>query len=210
MRDGEEKLRLIRFQRPSSNGVEVGAHQTAGKISLVKNSGYSFDDASVYTATTSPGPTGVPEGALCTHRILLDAGQLKIIRWGKPAEGGELLFREFQRKGESSLSGHASVAHAIDIERVYGGNAIAKVVSAHAGWGSFCKTLPKDRGKRRLHVIAWDDDLKKTAEKTLSGKFTDVEIAPVAAGDDLSSRFVTALRGTDGNLKVVLWALKGS
>jgi hypothetical protein len=204
LRDSQEELRLIRFQNESTGLIQRGATITAGKVSLVKTSGYDFS-GHLYTATVSPGPTGVLTGILCTHRLLVGAGQLKIIRWDT-SHDGTFLHRAFNRKGDTSVSGHESVATAIDIKPITFsfGSLRAIAVSAHSGFGTFCNS--GNHGKRQLHVNAWDEDLKKTAQATMDGDFTDVEIAPIRPGDGFS-RFVTALRGSGGNLKLVLWAL---
>ena len=79
-------------------------------------------------------------------------------------------------------------------------------VTAHPGHGSFRALLSRDQGKPRLHVIAWSEDLTTTAQATLGGRHT-LRFAPLQPVGD-SARFITALHGVRGELKLVVWGVR--
>ena len=213
IRESGDRLKLISFQSPAREGVDRGGVGQGAEVSLVRTNGHDFGGDTVYTVTASPGPTGVRTGQFGQHRLLVDAGLLKVIRWDKeprPDGPNALLAADFDRKHAFELGGSDGLATAADIAHVLGTAGIdSNVVTAHAGFETYRKALARDRGKPRLHVIAWSDELKKTADATLGGKYTHVEMVPIRPqeGAGGASRFFTALRGERGELKLVVWRL---
>ena len=210
MRDSENKLRLIAFHLPDKRGIMRGGLGTGGGIRRGRTSGYSFAN-SVYTATISEGPIGIRTGPFDNHRLLVDTGLLKVIRWQHHPKSSPLI-NEFdqplQRLAEVEVGPTDGLAYAVDISNLV--PAIAQdseFVTAHTGHGTFRKLLSKDQGKPCLHVIAWSEDLTKTAQATLGGDYTHVEIASLRPAGD-RARFVTALRGIRGELKLVVWGVR--
>ena len=176
----------------------------------MRTSSYNFT-AAAYTATISEGPIGVRTGPFGNHRLLVDTGLLKVIRWQHHSKASPLI-NEFdqpsKRMAEFEVGATDGLAYAVDINNLVPSIGLdADVVTAHAGHGTFRRLLSRDQGKPCLHVIAWSEDLKRTAQATLGGHYTHVEIAPLRPVGD-SARFVTVLRGVRGELKLVVWGVR--
>jgi hypothetical protein len=213
MRDEENELRLIAFHLPEKRDVTRGGFGTGGRIRQVRSTSYSFADP-VFTATVSKGPIGIRTGPHDNHRLLVDTGLLKVIRWEHRAvsdSGGALINmfdQPLERSAEFEVGATDGLAYAVDIMNLVGGIGFdASLVTAHTGHGTFRKLLTKDQGKPELRVIAWSEDLAKTAQATLGGDYTHVEMAPLRPVGD-SARFVTLLRGVRGELKLVVWGVR--
>jgi hypothetical protein len=135
-------------------------------------------------ATISDGPIGIRTGPFDNHRLLVDTGLLKVIRWEhrQVAGSGEALINVFDqpldRSAEFEVGATDGLAYAVDIMNLVRGIGMeSSLVTAHTGHGSFRRLLTKDQGKPELRVIAWSEDLAKTAQATLGGDYTHVEMA---------------------------------
>jgi hypothetical protein len=85
-------------------------------------------------------------------------------------------------------------------------------ITAHAGYGSFEKLLPKDQGKRQLTLTLWRIDTSKTtivfdkrASVTRKGNFRKLALAFRGHGNSIPQTFVLAAQDGSDNLRVMVW-----
>ncbi len=211
VKDADNKLRLISFTESNPQIHRRGGMGTGGEIMAGKTAGIAFA-GDVYTVTLSnDGPIGVRTGPHGNHRRLVAGGLLKVIRWRYERVGGSApIDNHPTREAEHQIGPSDGIARTVDISNLFFNlqNVDAEIVTAHNGYGTFKKLLTKDQGKPRLHIITWNEDLKKTAQTTLGGNYSNIEIVPVRPFAD-SSRFVTVVRGTEtGELKISAWAVR--
>lgn len=202
MRDGQGKLRLINFWPPVLRGG-MGHGEDIADVRVTSDGG-AFS-GKWFTFSIGNGPTAVKSGALCTHRLLVDAGQGKIIGWEM---AGTSLTSDFKRTKEVELTGRSGLAGKADLVLL---RSPAFLVTGHLGFGSWCKFLPKDRGEPHLRLIVWDPISKtaaiiKTAEAELGGDYAELGITEIARNGD-QQRVVVALQGRRGELKVTVWGI---
>jgi hypothetical protein len=203
MRDGEGKLRLIHFWNPLFRGG-IGTGLGISDVRITNNSdGFSGE---WFTFSIDEGPTGVRTGAGCTQRLLIGHGLGKLIGWKLENTSLQSNFKRTREKQLTDFGGIAKVADLVFLDST----PRARLVTAHLGFDNFCRLLPEDRGKPRLQLTVWDtrsreDEFVKTAEAHLGGDYTEIGITEVTY--PTQQRFVVALRGVRGELKVTHWRL---
>jgi hypothetical protein len=209
--DGELRVRQFRFEDGSHTTRSVGTG-TGGEISEVRIADDRTGSPSVgelFTFSTTDGPTGVRIGAGCSHRLLVEHGHGKIIGWRAL---GENQHGELQRTREKQLTDFGGIAKEVDLLFLRGGQ--NRLVAAHLGFENFCRLLERDRGKPRLTLFVWDtgsrsDEFIRVAEAHLGGDYTHIAMTEIAPSDN-QRRFVVALRGVRGELKVTVWGFTRS
>lgn len=128
----------------------------------------------------------------------------KLIAWEKDTP---TIAAPFERGAERDFTGSGGIAAAVALEVLHPLPG-PEFVTGHLGFGTFRKLRAKDQGKPRLELHLWrlGDTFQKLATARLGGHYTDLDIAMIARRDD-DARFVVALRGVGGELKVTVWAV---
>ncbi len=202
MRDSAGRLRLIHFWSP----LFRGGLGTGGAISDVRigadGSGFSGE---WFTFSIDNGPSAVRTGAGCTGRRMIGHGRGKLIGWKLKNTS---IQADFDRTREKQLTGFGGIAKKADL--VFLGRR-GRLVTAHLGFDNFCRLLQRDQGKPRLQLTVWktfarDDAFIKATDGHLGGDYTELGITEIK-GSGNQDRFVVALRGTNGELKVTVWGV---
>jgi hypothetical protein len=112
----------------------------------------------------------------------------------------------------TGLTDFGGIAKKVDLLFLRGGQ--NRLVAAHLGFDNFCRLLERDRGKPRLTLFVWDtgsrsDEFIRVAEAHLGGDYTHIAMTEIAPSGN-QRRFVVALRGVRGELKVTVWGFTRS
>jgi hypothetical protein len=198
MVDSDGRRRVIDFRAPlqrrsTAVGGKISAITTMGQVGWIWLS-----------VTASQGPIGVRTGLAGGGRLLLEAGRLELILWDQRHTTDPVRKAERELGGVSGLA--TEVAAAGPVAKPPGSGAL--YVSAHTGFGSFKKLLPKDQGKRQLTFTVWEADdksLKKRSTLTRVGDFRSVCMVAAPGGLALPPQLLaSAFCDASNNLRMLV------
>lgn len=212
MRDGDGELRLTAFEGPTGPfrypTAEGGAIRDV-RVALPGSLFFGFEAFTFSIGHETFGVhTGPPIGGSCSGpgRLILDDGLGKLIGWKQEGLNPNL---PIARTRELQLAGLDGVTRAADLVADDG---VGLLLTAQLGYETFCRALPRDQGKPRMLVTLYDlrareDAFVKVAGAELGGDYTHIDAARIGHGATVSgvARFVVALRGVRGELKVTVW-----
>lgn len=212
MRDGDGELRLTAFQGAAGPFRFPTAQGGAIRDVRVALPGTLFFGFEAFTFSigheTFGVHTGPPIGGSCSGpgRLILDDGLGKLIGWKQEGLNPNL---PIGRTRELQLAGLDGVTRAADLAADDGEGLL---LTAQLGYETFCRVLERDQGKPRMLVTLYDlrareDAFVKLAGATLGGDYSHIDAAKIGRGAGVSgtARFVIALRGVRGELKVTVW-----
>lgn len=207
MRDGDGELRLTAFQGAAGPFRFPTAQGGAIRDVRVALPGTLFFGFEAFTFSIGREETAVRTGLNClSGRLILGDGLGKLIGWKQEGLNPNL---PIARTRELQLAGLDGVTRAADLAAE---DAEGLLLTAQLGYETFCRVLERDQGKPRMLVTLYDlrareDAFVKVAGATLGGDYTHIDAARIGRGAGVSgaARFVIALRGVRGELKVTVW-----
>jgi hypothetical protein len=207
MRDGDGELRLTAFEGPTGPFRYPTAEGGAIRDVRVALPGSLFFGFEAFTFSIGREEIAVRTGLNClSGRLILGDGLGKLIGWKQEGLNPNL---PIGRTRELQLEGLDGVTRAADLVADDG---VGLLLTAQLGYETFCRALPRDQGKPRMLVTLYDlrareDAFVKLAGTELGGDYTHIDAARIGHGATVSgvARFVVALRGVRGELKVTVW-----
>ncbi len=212
LRNSEGKLRLMHFLH-SENFVTLQqkGFGTGGPIRDVEiGGGTGLVGGEWFTFSIGTEENAVRTGLSCLGgRLIIPHGLGKLIGWEIEDFA---LNGNFIRTREKQLASPSGIAKKVDTYLLENFNGPDRLITAHLSFGSWCRALPSRRGNPLLKLIVWDHTSKdnefiKVTETNFSGDYTDIDITQIKRLGR-QSRFVVALRGKNGELKVTVWGLE--
>jgi hypothetical protein len=210
MRNENGDLRLTFFDASGWRGrTATGGGIRDVRVALLGSTFCCTGEA--FTFSIDSEPTGVRTGASClAGRLLHGDGLGKIIGWRLESITPNA---PIGRTRERQLLDFGGIARAADLVAL---DDPGVLVTAHLGYETFCRALPRDQGKPRMQVTVYDlradeDSFVKIAEADVGGDYTHIDASRIARAPDLAGshgRFVVALRGVRGELKVTVWQVE--
>lgn len=207
MREDDGDLRLMHFWTPLFRGGDGHGGKVAAVSVANDNDGFAGE---WFTFTAAAGTTGVRSGSGCRHRRIIGHGLGKIIGWELENTS---IQADFVRTGERDLKDFGGIAKAVGALWL-DSTAKRRLITAHLGFGNYCRLRARDQGKPRLQLTAWsinrdeyDNRFEKEADALLGGDYTDIAITRIKASGG-QARFAVVLRGVRGELKVTVWGLE--
>ena len=192
--------RLRAFKGPSA----AGGAGTGGKVRSVAIDTASAPDG-YWTACIDKDSAAVRTGLNgLGGRLILDTGPFDVVHW----EFENLSLQSPLRRGASGrVEGMAGIAWELDVWVSLSG--LCFVVTR--GADTYEKLLPKERGKPKLRLMAFECDahsVRRVGQGNAAGTHTLPALAPLlfpGASSTVSLRLCTAARDGKGKLKLLIW-----
>lgn len=193
-------LRLRAFKSPST----LGGDATGSKVRSVAITAVDAIGDGYWTASISKEAAAVRTGLGGTGRLILDTGRFELSHW--EFDDGTLL-SPLTRSASTTIKGMAGIAWELRVLE-----APTQVVYLLAqGADTYEKLLPKNRGKPKLRLFAFEqngDKIERMAQGNMGGEHSLICLARIAALPPVTTkadRLLLAARDGNGKLKVIVW-----